>query len=54
MPDPTTKQRADTGANMIAVLLAGMFVLALLFAAWRLGRKISELSVRRTYPNKGQ
>ena len=34
--DLITEQKADTGANMIAALVVGMSLLALLFAAWRL------------------
>jgi ferric-dicitrate binding protein FerR (iron transport regulator) len=44
MPDLITERKADN-ATMIAALVAGMFVLALLFAAWRLGREVSEPSV---------
>jgi len=43
--DLITEQNADTDANMIAVLVLGMFVLALLFAAWRLPPRVSEPSV---------
>jgi hypothetical protein len=43
--DLITEQKADTGANMIAALVVGMFLLAVLVAAWRLRRKVSEPSV---------
>jgi hypothetical protein len=40
---------------MIAPLLVGMFVLGLLFAAWRLGHEVSEPSVHaQGVPDKGQ
>jgi LPXTG-motif cell wall-anchored protein len=45
MPDLITEQKADTGSNVIAALAVGMFLLALLFAAWRSRRKVSEPSV---------
>ena len=53
--DPITEQKADAGANMIAALVVGMLLLALLFAAWRLGRRVSEPSVHaQGMPYKGQ
>jgi LPXTG-motif cell wall-anchored protein len=45
MPDLITEQKADTGSNVIAALAVGMFLLALLFAAWRSRRKVAEPSV---------
>jgi hypothetical protein len=47
-PDLITEHKADAGANMIAALAGGIFLLALLFAAWRLRSKVSERSVQCT------
>jgi hypothetical protein len=55
IPDLITEQEAETGTNMIAALGVGMFVLALLCAAWSLGRKVSEPSVHaQGVPYKGR
>jgi hypothetical protein len=49
------KTRMYTFVYMIAALVAGMFVMALLFAAWRLHSKVSEPSVHaQGVPAKGQ
>ena len=53
--DPITEQKADAGANMIAALVVGMFLLALLFAAWRLRPTVLEPSAHaRGVPDKAQ
>jgi len=54
-PDLITQQKAETGVHMIAALVVGMFVMALVFAAWRLRPKVSEPSVHALgAPEKGQ
>ena len=35
-PELIAEQKVDTGANMIAALVMGMFAIALLLAVWRL------------------
>jgi len=44
-PELMAEQKVDTGANMIAALVMGMFVMVLLLAVWRLRRNGSGPSV---------
>ena len=44
-PELIAEQKVDTGANMIAALVMGMFAIALLLAVWRLRRNGSGPSV---------
>jgi hypothetical protein len=50
-----SEQRADTDAKMIAALVVGMLLLALLFVVWRLRPDVSEPGVHAYgLPDEGQ